>query len=240
MTQITQILEHQRAWHAAQDEAVLQTLAVPALAKCAEAIAVLQRNLKSLGYPWVAVERIPVAQLTSNVRYIETETGLAVPKLLVEFWKTVGGVSFVDLGHYRHVGFWANRKLVAPQGFTDGLHIDLCSAEWADYVCEEYAGWQAADAADPFVISLAPDGLHKDNISGGDPYGVSVGSDWKPIWQNFEWPGAQRPQTALADPPDFLAYLRTTILECAGFPGLLGVSAFNPIREKLLQGVPVF
>jgi hypothetical protein len=42
------------------------------------------------------------------------------------------------------------------------------------------------------------------------------------------------------DPPDFLSYLRTTILKSAGFPGLLGVPGFDPIREALLQGVPVF
>jgi hypothetical protein len=89
-------------------------------------------------------------------------------------------------------------------------------------------------------LSLSPDGFHKDNISGGAPYGVLAGSSWKPIWRNFEWWGRVRPVTALADAPDFLSYLRTTILECAGFPALLCVPGFDRVPETILQGVPLF
>jgi hypothetical protein len=72
------------------------------------------------------------------------------------------------------------------------------------------------------------------------PYGVFLGVSWRPIWQNFEWKGLKHPITALTNPPDFLSYLRTTILECAGFPAFLGVPAFDPIKKRLLQDVPVF
>jgi hypothetical protein len=32
----------------------------------------------------------------------------------------------------------------------------------------------ARPAAGPFVLPLAPDRLHKDNVSGGPPYGIIV------------------------------------------------------------------
>lgn len=37
-----------------------------------------------------------------------------------------------------------------------------------------------------------------------------------------------------------MAYLRTSILKCAGFPGLLGNKAFEPIRVRLIESLPVF
>ena len=159
------------------------------------------------------------------------------------FWKIIGGVSFVDLEHYRHVSFWDKHKITAPQGFADGLHVDACSRGWASYICEEYEDWQnddQQDEAEQFLLSLSPDGYHKDNISGGESYGVFAESAWKPIWQYFQGSGVAKPVTALSDPPDFLSYLRTTILECAGFPGLLGIPAFDRLRDELLEGVPLF
>jgi hypothetical protein len=90
-----------------------------------------------------------------------------------------------------------------------------------------------------FVLTLAPDGYHKDNISGG-AYGVRLGSGWLAQWEDFAWGGPTRPESAPTDPCDFLGYLRTAILECAGFPGLLGVPGFEAIRQVLLRGLPRF
>ena len=173
---------------------------------------------------------------------IEAKTGLSIPTVLGMFWKTVGGVSFVDLEHYRHVRFWEKYKITAPEGFADGLHSDACNREWASFICQDYEDWQddQQDQEEQYLVSLSPDGYHKDNISGGEPYGVFAESAWKPIWQYFEWSGIGRPTTALADPPDFLCYLRTTLLECAGFPGLLGIPTFDSLRNQLLEGVPLF
>jgi hypothetical protein len=41
-------------------------------------------------------------------------------------------------------------------------------------------------------------------------------------------------------PPTFVEYLRTSILECAGFPGFFGVPEFEPVRLELLDGLPYF
>jgi hypothetical protein len=245
MPAMEKVLAGQRAWQEipADDEKPMKIMALESLSSCAEAVVVLSENLKRFGYVWVSSEPIPADQLESNIQQIEAKTGLIIPTVLVEFWKIIGGISFVDLETYEHVGFWHKHKIRPPKGFADGLHVDPCINEWAAHICEDFEGWRDYDRVDEgeeYLLSLSPDGFHKDNISGGAPYGVFSGSSWKPIWRNFEWSGRVRPVTALADPPDFLSYLRTTILECAGFPGLLGVPGFDPIRETLLQDVPVF
>jgi hypothetical protein len=245
MIEIEKTLEKQRAWQAASsdDESVISAMAVESLSNCAEAIAVLRENLRKIGYIWVSSEPISADELERNIQSIEAETGLQISKIMVAFWRIIGGISFVDLEHYRHVRFWREHKIIAPQGFADGLHVDACSRGWAAHICQEYEDWQNDDQqgeAEPFLVSLSPDGYHKDNISGGEPYGVFAESAWKPIWQYFEWSGMVKPITALADPPDFLSYLRTTVLECAGFPGLLGIPAFDNLRNELLEDVPIF
>jgi hypothetical protein len=124
-----------------------------------------------------------------------------------------------------------------------GLHVEACSDEWTSYTCDDFLDWQEnfpGDQPEEYVLTLSPDGYHKDNISGGAPYGLAFESRWKPTWRYFEWSGEKQPVTAIANPPDFLSYLRSTILECAGFPALLGIPAFETLREDLLQGVPVF
>jgi hypothetical protein len=245
MITIDKILEKQRAWQAvsADDEPVIRAMAAASLAKCAEAVSILGQNLSGIGYPWVTTEPVPARELAENIQLIEGRTGLSIARVLVEFWKIIGGVSFVDLETYRHVGFWSDHQITAPGGFADGLHVDACSKEWAVSICQDFEDWKnyrRQDGSDRFLISLSPDGFHKDNISGGMPYGLWAGPSWKPIWRYFEWSGAKRPATAPPGPPDFLSYLRTTLLECAGFPALLGSPAFDTLREKLLEGVPVF
>jgi hypothetical protein len=245
MIEIEKIMEKQRAWQEAQtdDETAVSAMAFESLSKCADAIVVLSRNLRKIGYVWVSSEPIPANELERNIQRIEAETGLLIPKILVGFWKIVGGISFVDLEHYRHVGFWHKHKITAPQGFSDGLHVDACSRGWASYICEEYEEWlndDQRDEAEEFLLSLSPDSYHKDNISGGESYAVFAEPSWKPSWQYFEWSGPVKPMTALADPPDFLSYLRTAVLECAGFPGLLGNPAFDKLRNELLEDVPLF
>lgn len=245
MNRLDEVLKNQRAWQAlaADNNSALRDVALESLLKCNDAIAVLSQNLKNIGYIWVSSERVAPSLLERNVQIIEAKTGLPVPKILLEFWKVVGGVSFVDIERYKHKDFWERHKINPKNGFADGLHIEVCNDEWAAFICDDYMEWKEyfmPDESDGFILSLSPDGYHKDDISGGAPYGVLAGSTWKPIWQNFEWSGVVKPVTVLASPPDFLSYLRTTILECAGFPALLGIPAFTPIKENLLQGVPLF
>jgi hypothetical protein len=241
MTSIDDMLNSQKIWFTAEDTR-LEHLATDSLKQCAEAVSVLINNLREVGYIWAAVEPIPRASLERNVSTIEKSIESTVPPVLIEFWEKVGGVSLVDLKDYRHTEFWREHQLVPPAGFCDGLHVDACSNEWARFICDDFVDWKEyqSDGSDEFLLSLSPDGFHKDDISGGAPYGVHGGSSWRPVWENFSWSGSKRPVSAPDSPPDFLSYLRTTILECAGFPALLGMPAFDPIRERLLKGVPVF
>jgi hypothetical protein len=245
MTTIDKILKNQRAWQAVSpyDESVVSAIAIESLSKCADAVVVLSENLKNIGYHWISSERVPINVLEKNVQTIELKTGLSIPKVLIKFWELIGGISFVDLENYRHVEFWNKNHIIPPKGFTDGLHISACNCEWVSFVCQDYDDWKDSfnqNASENFLLSLSPDGFHKDNISGGMPYGVFTESSWKPVWRYFEWSSRIDPVTALVNPPDILSYLRTAILECAGFPALLGEPAFYPIKEKLLQGVPIF
>jgi hypothetical protein len=243
MVAIEKILQKQRAWQVIlpADGTNVRAHATEALSICAEAVDVLSENLRKIGYTWITVERIPMDGIEQNVRRIETQISSTIPQVLVEFWKVVGGISFVDLENYAHVDFWKNHQIGPRDGFADGLHVDACTSEWASSICNDYLDWKNFNADDgEFLLSLAPDGYHKDNISGGAPYGVYLGSSWKPTWQNFAWSGWVNPTTALTNPPDFLSYLRTTILECAGFPALLGAPAFELLRHDLLKGVPLF
>ena len=136
MIEIEKILEKQRAWQEAStdDEAVVGAMALESLSKCADAIAVLSQNLRKIGYVWVSSKPIPPDEVEGSIQIIEETTGLSIPKILVAFWKTLGGVSFVDLEHYRHVNFWHKYKIAAPQGFADGLHVDACNRGWAAYL----------------------------------------------------------------------------------------------------------
>lgn len=245
MPQIQEILDAQLAWQAVSppDETAIHKLAFESLVKCAHAIAVLSANLRGIGYTWAASEPVPAEVIERNVRKIEAQTARTIPPILVMFWKTVGGVSFVDLDRYRHVEFWKDHRVIGPSFFCDGLVVDSCNDEWTSFICNDFLDWKenfTPEEQQDFLFSLSPDGYHKDNISGGAPYGVLGGSTWKPVWQNFAWSGAAPPLTAGAEPADFLSYLRTAILECAGFPAFLGLPAFESLKERLLQGVPVF
>jgi hypothetical protein len=80
-----------------------------------------------------------------------------------------------------------------------------------------------------FEASLAPDALHKDNISGGASYAV-------------ELPNAAADFLFLNERHNllFVAYLRLAILRFGGFPGLDGGTAeFNSL-PTLLDGLEPF
>ncbi len=76
---------------------------------------------------------------------------------------------------------------------------------------------------------LAPDDLHKDNISGGDPYGVRLpnpSADFLFVYERHNLL--------------FVPYLRLAILQWGGFPGLEGRGiAFEPLGA-LVAGLESF
>lgn len=186
--------------------------------------------------------------LARRIRKIERRLGIPVPPALKVFWRIVGGVSFVDLTGYAHVRFWQEQGLAQgpaeSQVHCDGLYLDGCDDDWFDCMIDELDARRdvaaGKGAPEPFELPIAPDGPHKDNASGGAPYAVLPGSDWLAPLRNFRWRGAARPHSAPAKSCDLLGYLRTANLECAGFPGLFGLGKFEPIRQRLLEHVPIF
>jgi hypothetical protein len=223
---VTKIVATQRAWIAIAQRGGegVEAVAAEALRGCRRAVDALGENLRRIGYPaeW------PVTRTPPGLDERLTRLGhtIHVPPILRLFWKEVGGISLVDLDGYDHTAFWSARGVDAE--FCDGLYVYTCS--------DDYVTHYEVDDEDGLV--LAPDGYHKDNISGGDPYCVIPGDRWTP-GVTLSWTGFIAPRSAV-EPLDFLGYLRTAILECAGFPGLLGDPAFEKLRPQLLADVPSF
>lgn len=210
--------------------------------RCAEALDVLVARLDAMGYP---VDRMvePCAGVDDLLAEL-SEVLPAVPPALVEVWRRIGGISLVDLGRYRHLAFWEEH--VGPEARThacDGVVVEgACDDEgWVGYLLDHLEG--VLEAGEPPTLPIAPDHLHKDDTSGGDPYELAVdGEDpWMAPLQGFAWVGPVRPASAPpGDQPDLVSYLRTALLECGGFPGLHGTAGYEPIRRALVAGLPVF
>ncbi len=203
-------------------------------------MACLGSHLIDLGYP-LSTFLLPRADdLDERMARIEVRTGVPIPKIIREFWRIVGGIALVDLRQYRHVAFWDGLAINGARQFSDGVYVDAFDDSWFAYTAEDFSNFAEHDDKESFLYSLAPDGYHKDDISGGLPYAVGRGSDWGPTWENFTWSGYRRPDTAVPDPTDFVSYLRTAILECAGFPGFFGNPKFEGIRQDVLRKLEAF
>ena len=210
------------------------------LCGCRDAVVYLGRQLTNLSYPVSAFLLPSPANLDERVARTESQTGVPIPKLIHEFWRIVGGITFVDLRRYKHVAFWDDLAITGAHQFSDGVYVDACDDDWLTFTTEDFSGYAEDDDEQSFLYSLAPDGYHKDDISGGPPYAVGCGSDWTPAWENFSWSGYRRPDTAVPDPTDFVSYLRTAILECAGFPGFFGHAKFEGFRQDMVRGLKAF
>jgi hypothetical protein len=134
-------------------------------------------------------------------------SGAPIPPTLLAFWRVVGGINWV--WDYDSGGRPPDLGIDLPPEEHDALCVDAPSVitylfdEWIDQ--KEEAG---LDFKVRLRIDLAPDDLHKANISGGSPYGIVVpflGAD--PLFSE-ERHGLP-----------FLDYLRLAF-RWAGFPGL--------------------
>lgn len=240
MTTINEINQSHKKFAAAQnDEKLLSQYVDLALPQCLLALTELEGRLTDIGYPVQTLIIDPALDQDQKISQIEAITNRRVPAVLKRLWQTIGGISFVDLEDYSHYEFWEELGIKGAQGFCDGVYVESCSQEWLAYTIDDFEVCKADHAESEFVYTFAPDGYHKDDISGGSPYGLS-GSDWLPAVVDFWWAGFKKPDSAPSQSLDFLGYLRTSILECGGFPGLLGHPKFEPIREQLVAGLPLF
>jgi hypothetical protein len=240
MASTEQILVCRDRWLGALASGSVAALAHATFEACRESVAQLGSQLAGLGYPLQTFLRPCPADLFERIEQVESHTGVRLPEVIPEFWRIVGGIGLVDLRHYTHVAFWEGLGITPAHGFSDGVYVDACDDDWLTYTVEDFDNYADDHDEQSFMYTLAPDGYHKDDISGGPPYAIGRGSDWAPTWENFHWAGHRRPETATADPPDFVSYLRTAILECAGFPGFFGDREFEAIRRNLVRDLQPF
>ncbi len=135
-----------------------------------------------------------------------------LPISLVAFWEQVGSVNLIGL-----LASW-------PKDL-DPLFVDPPAAGVSELDEVEFQ----LEVSDHFEASLAPDVFHKDNVSGGAPYGVKLpdgAMDF--LFRN------ERHELL------FVPYLRLAILRYGGFPGLEGRSeGFAPL-PLLVEGLEPF
>ena len=98
--------------------------------------------------------------------------GAPLPVSLLAFWEVVGGINFVwdyERGDAPDLG------VDVPMDEMDPLSVD--APEEVTHLFEEWEERRSdidPEFADPFNLDLAPDYLHKANISGGTPYGIEL------------------------------------------------------------------
>jgi len=113
------------------------------------------------------------------------------------------------------------------------LVIELEGLRWPDasmrdYFAEEFEVWQESQAEDydagGFVLPVAPDRLHKANISGGGPYG-------------FRLPDGCADASFVGEvAKPFVAYLNETFRH-GGFPYAASGDSQWRIKQSLAQGL---
>ncbi len=154
---------------------------------------------------------VPPSESTrSEIAELEAQVG-PIPLSLAAFWQQVGSVDLV--GMHRS---W-------PAGL-DPLVVYPPEAA----LSELDAGEIDIDGSAPFEAALAPDDLHKDNVSGGDPYAIALPDSSADALFLNERHGLL-----------FVPYLRLAILRWGGFPGLDGQFAFEPLGD-LCAGLEPF
>ncbi len=152
----------------------------------------------------------PSTTLAEDIEALEEQFG-KLPLSLVAFWQEVGSVDFVG----RHPS-WPNS--------LDPLVVYSSESVLAEL--EMMEGEQ--DESDEIQATLAPDDLHKDNVSGGEPYAAALPN------KSADFHLLNERHNLL-----FVSYLRLAILRWGGFPGLDGRGiAFEPLANLVADLEP--
>jgi hypothetical protein len=188
-----------------------------------EQIAKIARRLPALGYPFhrpSAAFPGPEPGTEAAIERIEREVG-RLPLALKAFWRIVGSVDFT-----------ARRRRSQPVEYPwdgceypDPLVVYPPSVAIAEL--DEFLGdrEERLRCGSPYIVPIAPDDVHKDNVSGGMCYNLTVPAvaDDPPL--NDEWHRAT-----------FVSYLELAV-RWGGFPGLERCPEHGwPLRE--LVGAP--
>jgi hypothetical protein len=147
----------------------------------------------------------PDAALLANIDALELLAG-SIPLSLRKFWEVVGAVSLIGRGREGWPDY-SDPLFVSPPDYALFTFRQLSKSD--------------SDLLDPFLCGLAPDVLHKDNISGGSEYGIELPDPGADAVLRNEWRDI-----------GFIPYLRVAILEWGGFPGLSPANPQDKWRQK--------
>jgi hypothetical protein len=120
----------------------------------------LLENLPELGYELWEPERAfvpPPAEVSRRLDKLETTVGV-LPLSLRTWFEHVGSVNL--MGEHPKWGY----------KYLDPLVVEF----EPDYLPAEFEDWQADRDSETFQVEVAPDYLHKADVSGGGPYGLEV------------------------------------------------------------------
>jgi hypothetical protein len=152
----------------------------------------------------------PSDSTRSDCAELEAQVG-PLPLSLTAFWQQVGSVDFVGMRHSWPTGL--DPLVVYP---PEGALSELDPGE------------AKIDGSSKFEAVLAPDDLHKDNISGGAPYAIALPD-----------PSADSLFLNERHGMLFVQYLRLAILRWGGFPGLDGQKiSFEPLGDLTAELEP--
>ena len=151
----------------------------------------------------------PEAGLRAHVAELEQLAG-TIPMSLKAFWDVVGSVSLIG----RARDGWLE--------YSDPLYVETPAgalADFRDWHADREMNGGAGDEV--FFCPIAPDLLHKDNVSGGPPYSVALPNSDVDARLSREWHNV-----------GFVPYLRIAILDWGGFPGLSPANPKNQWRSR--------
>jgi hypothetical protein len=163
----------------------------------------------------------PTPDASTHVEWLEQRFG-TVPMTLSSWVRIVGDVWLVGTHPRWEASASADPLVIGVEGFR---YPDESSLH--GFADDEWAGWlehreEDPDTAGLFVLPLAPDRLHKENISGGGPYGIVLpdGS----VDGLFSW------ETTMP----FVSYLNWVFRE-GGFPWPSGEDSQWEVRHRLVK-----
>jgi hypothetical protein len=227
---IETIIQAQTQWQRERLTPNAEALAQSAIATFVTCARIVAERLTKIGYPVSPLLGPVYADVDARIHRLKLATGVSPPKVLSYLWQNIGSIQFTDYLNCSHDDFWTEKGLGRLS--SDGLHI--CSCE--DSYVEMYEMMNDEDKPTAYLISL--DIYEKDNCSGGGGVEIDLDSEWSPTCRFSDIPCSKTLITARNC--DLVTYLRTVVLECGCFPGMMGRPNFEPIRKHLTDSLPLF
>lgn len=155
----------------------------------------------------------PSADAAAHVRWLD-ETFGTVPMTVSSWVRLVGDVWLVGT-HPQWPGASAADPLVLEVEGTRYPGQDMRA-----FLADELEMWQEGGDDEPFQLPVAPDALHKDNVSGGPPYGIVL-------------PDAAADGRIVTTDEMFLVDYIRLVLDRGGFPGCSDEDARGSVIASL-------